>query len=108
MKKKTFFPAKYLPYLKNKFLLTAVGFIVWLSFFDRNDFFTTYGYHKKLKSLKKEDAYYREEIKKYTSDLNNLMTNYKTLEKYAREEYLMKKDNEDVYVIIDESNRKEK
>ncbi len=102
MKKNKLFSSKYLPLLKNKYLLTSVGFIIWLSFFDRNDFITTWTYHKKLKALQKEEAFYDEEIKKNTDDLNNLLTNRQTLEKYAREHYLMKKDNEDIFVTVTE------
>ena len=97
---------KILPHLKNKFILTFLGFFIWLSFFDRNDFITTWSYHNKLESLKSEKAYYESEVIRYTEDLNNLMTNSANLEKYAREKYFMKKDNEDIFVIIDESPKK--
>jgi cell division protein FtsB len=106
MKKSKFtIPKKYIPYLKNKYVLTFLGFLIWLSFFDRNDFITTWSYHKKLESLKNEKAYYQSEVKKYTDDLNNLVTNHSNMEKYAREKYYMKKDNEDVYVVIDERKK---
>jgi cell division protein FtsB len=88
--------------LKNKYFLTFLGFVVWISFFDRNDVITTWNYHKKLTSLRNEEAYYEKEIIKYKTDLNNLMTDVNNLEKYAREKYLMKKDDEDIFVIIDE------
>ncbi len=102
MKKKPSLFKKALPYLKNKYILTFLGALIWLSFFDRNDFITTYSYHQKLESLRKEKQYYESEIKQSTADLNNLMTNSRTLEKYARERYLMKKDNEDLFVIVNE------
>jgi len=92
-----------LPYLKNKYVLTLIGALVWISFFDRNDIITTMRYHRKLENLKKEKAYYEAEILKYRDDLDNLMSSPENMEKYGREEYLMKRDNEDVYVIIDES-----
>ena len=96
-----------LPYLKNKFVLTLIGALVWISFFDRNDIITTMRYHRKLENLKKERAYYEAEILKYQSDLDNLMSSPENLEKYGREEYLMKRDNEDVYVVIDETKLEE-
>ena len=108
MKKNKFFiPRRYLPLFKNKFTLTLLGFLIWLSFFDRNDFITTWSYHNKLESLISEKLYFEEEIKKNTEDLNNLLTNYKTMEKFAREHYLMKKDNEDIYVIVEEKREEE-
>jgi cell division protein FtsB len=97
--------AKYLKYAKNKYILTLLGFVVWLSFFDRNDFLTTWTYHQKLVSLRTEKQYYDDEIKRYTEDLNNLVTNHKTMEKYAREKYYMKKDNEEVFLIIKEESK---
>ena len=107
MKKSKFFISnKYLTYLKNKYILTFLGALIWLSFFDRNDFITTWSYHNKLKSLQNEESYYEEEIQKYNADLKNLMTNHANMEKYAREKYYMKKDNEDVYVIVDDRKRK--
>lgn len=108
MKKVKFHPAtQYLRYFKNKYVLTLLGFIVWLSFFDRNDFITTWTYHKKLVSLQTEKQFYEDEIKRHTEDLNNLLTNHATMEKYAREQYYMKKDNEDVYLIIEEKPEEE-
>ena len=107
MKKTNFiFSKKLLPYFKNKFVLTFLGFFIWLSFFDRNDFITTWSYHNKLESLKYEKAYYESEVIRYTEDLNNLMTNRANMEIYAREKYYMKKDNEDIFVIIDETKKK--
>ncbi|MBL0104243.1 MAG: septum formation initiator family protein [Bacteroidetes bacterium] len=94
---------KYLPIIKNKYLLTFVGFLVWLTFFDRNDFITTSAYRHKLTELKAEKSHYDEEILKYKQNLNELMTDHENLEKYARENYYMKKDNEDIFVIVDES-----
>ena len=107
MKKSIFtIPKKYLPYVKNRYVLTFLGALIWLSFFDRNDFITTWAYHKKLQDLCTEKAYYEKEVKRYTEDLNNLITNPANMEKYAREKYYMKKDNEDVYVIVDERKKK--
>ena len=70
------FPKKLIPYIKNKYVLTFFGFLIWLSFFDRNDFITTWSYHKKLENLRNEKAYYESEVIRYTEDLNNLMTNH--------------------------------
>jgi cell division protein FtsB len=102
MKKQAHPALKYLKYFKNKYILTFLGFLVWLSFFDRNDFLTTMTYHDKLVSLRTEQQFYDNEIKRYSEDLNNLVTNHKTMEKYAREKYYMKKDNEEVFLIIRE------
>jgi cell division protein FtsB len=52
-----------------------------------------------LKDLEQSAAYYRQEIEKTKSELNQLKTDAATLEKYAREKYLMKRDNEDIFII---------
>lgn len=100
MKSSNRFVEKVVPVLKNKYVFTGLAFLIWLSFFDRNDFITTNSYRKKLKALEKDKLYYEEEIRIKNAELNDLMTNRKNLEKYAREKYYMKKDNEDIFVII--------
>lgn len=89
-----------LTFIKNKFFLVTVGLIVWLLFFDKNDLFTQMDLIQKRNKLKAERDYYIEEIKKNKHALLELETNKKSLEIFAREKYLMKKDNEDVYVIV--------
>ena len=101
-KEKSVSPQKLVPLLKNKYTITFLGFLAWLSFFDRNDFITTHAYQNTLESLKKEMTYYEEGNKKNLADLNNLLTDHQNLIKYARENYLMKKDNEDIYVFEEE------
>lgn len=91
-----------LPYLKNKYVLASFAFIIWLSFFDRNDFIIQHEYSSKLKDLQKELNYYNSEIERSKRDYDALMTNPKNLEKFARERYFMKKDNEDIFVIVKE------
>lgn len=95
---------KYLPFLKNKYLITILSFIVWLTFFDKNDFFSQFEYKQKLYKLELDKKYYLDEIKKNRTDMVELMTNSKNFEKFAREKYLMKKDNEDVFVIVDDTH----
>ncbi len=93
---------KSLPYIKNKFTLTLVGFIVWVAFFDKNDLLSQLELRSEVKKLENEKIYFVTEIEKNKSDMKELMTNPKNLEKFAREKYLMKKDNEDVFVLVTE------
>ncbi|MGZ3882713.1 MAG: FtsB family cell division protein [Bacteroidia bacterium] len=86
--------------LKNKYFLTTIGIVVWLLFFDKNDVFTQYDLISKLNKLQADRDYYIAEIQHNRNDINELQTNKKSLEKFAREKYLMKKDNEDVFVIV--------
>jgi len=86
--------------LKNKYFLTLTGIVVWLFFFDKNDVFTQYELIEKCRKLNKEKAYYQAEIENNKLSLKELMTNKKSLETFSREKYLMKKDNEDVFVFV--------
>ncbi|MFL5763287.1 MAG: FtsB family cell division protein [Bacteroidia bacterium] len=93
---------RIIPVLKNKYFLTVVALGVWVIFFDKNDLRTELGLRKDVKKLEEERNYFDREIRSITSDLRELYTNPKTLEKFAREKYLMKRDNEDIFVIVEE------
>lgn len=86
--------------IKNKYFLTAIGIVVWLLFFDKNDVFSQYDLIEKCRKLQKEKEYYLVEIENNKRNLNELQTNKKSLETFARETYLMKKENEDVFVFV--------
>jgi cell division protein FtsB len=85
---------------KNKYFLVSLAFVVWMIFFDKNDLFSQYQYHQEVSKLKQERDFYLKETAKVRKDLDELTSNPQMLEKFAREKYLMKKDNEDVFVIV--------
>jgi cell division protein FtsB len=89
-------------WLKNKYVITGILFLIWLLFFDRNDLVSQYKSRNELRKLEEEKKFFIEEIKKDNENLTDLKTNPKTLEKFAREKYLMKKDNEEIFVIVEE------
>lgn len=84
---------------RNKFFLVTLAFVVWMIFFDKNDLLSQYQYHQQVSKLKQERDFYQKETAKAHQDLDELTTDKEKLEKFAREKYLMKKDNEDVFVI---------
>ncbi|MDB5122857.1 MAG: Cell division protein FtsB [Mucilaginibacter sp.] len=86
--------------VKNKFFLVSLAFLVWMIFFDKNDLFSQYQYHQQVNKLKQERDFYQKETAKVARDLDELTSNPQKLEKFAREKYLMKKSNEDVFVIV--------
>jgi cell division protein FtsB len=92
--------------LKNKFFLVTLAFVVWMIFFDRNDLFSQYQYHQQVKKLRVERDFYKAQTDQVNKELNELTTNPQQLEKFAREKYLMKKTNEDVYVVVPDSTEK--
>lgn len=77
--------------------------LAWLLFFDRYDFMTQYATVKELKQLQEEKDYYLTEITKNENDLHHLKNDPVYLERFAREQYLMKQAHEDVFIIIDNS-----
>lgn len=97
---------RLLQLFKNKYFLISVVFLVWLIFFDRNDLLSQYEYRQQLNKLKEEHAFYTKETADVQKQLNELTSNKEKLEKFAREKYLMKKDNEDVFVIVTEKKEK--
>lgn len=89
--------------LKNKYILTAVTFAVWMLFFDNRDVITTHFRHRaELNRLEESRAWYEQEITKTRRELDELRSNPGVLEKYAREKYRMKRDNEDLFVISED------
>ena len=85
---------------RNKYLIAAAAFVVWMLFFDKNDMLSQYEYRTEVNKLQEEKDFYTDETAKVKKDLNELNTNLKTAEKFASEKYYMKKSNEDVFVII--------
>lgn len=95
------------PYwLKSKYVLTLVGFAVWMLFFDDRDVFTTHFRHPhELNQLKESKAHYEREIVNTRNELTQLKSNASAIEKYARERYFMKRDNEDLFIVSQASPR---
>jgi cell division protein FtsB len=95
-------PFKIPKYLTNRYALTGVVFLVWILFLDQNNIVNQLQYRMDLNELEGEKEFYVDEIEKTNMDLEELKSNPKTLEKFAREKYLMKKDNEELFVIVEE------
>lgn len=91
--------------IKNKFTIASLAFVVWMLFFDQNDLSSQMHYVKQRKNLEAEKEFYEKEISKVERSLDELSSDPKELEKFAREKYLMKKDNEDIYVIVEEDEK---
>jgi cell division protein FtsB len=87
--------------IRNKYLIAALIFLVWLFVFDRNSLIDRIKYTHSLKEMEAEKQYYLESIEENSQRLEELKTDRENLEKYAREQYFMKRENEDVYIIIE-------
>lgn len=83
----------------NKYLLTGVAFIVWMLFFDRNDISLQISRISELNQLQNSEKVMTQRIADTHTELDNLKNSPETLEKYAREKYLMKRPNEDLFIV---------
>ncbi|MBI1286397.1 MAG: septum formation initiator family protein [Flavobacteriales bacterium] len=99
MKKFRSIVLKIKPYASNKFIVTLAIFLVWMTFFDENNFITLVQNRMKLAELEAEKEHYVNEIKESEEDLKLLQNDKELLEKFAREKYLMKKENEEIFVF---------
>lgn len=93
-------------WLKNKYLLSFAAFAAIILFLDKNDLFTQSARVKELRDLHKSKLYYQTQISAETKELELLKSNPATLEKYAREKYMMKRDNEDLFIISEDPDIK--
>ena len=91
-------PFKYM----NKYVLTLVGLFLWLLILDETDLFTLYKYRKNVSELQAEKEFLKEQIIEVKENLHALSNNPGELERFAREHHYMKKEDEDLFVMIEE------
>ena len=96
---KTFF-LNLPPIFRNVFFLTGIVFAAWMLFFDENNMMVQYNRRHELAGLRKKTGFYKQEITKVEKQYQELTNSAESQEKFARENYMMKKDNEDVFVIV--------
>ncbi|MBN1118205.1 MAG: septum formation initiator family protein [Bacteroidales bacterium] len=94
----------YLPVIfklfQNKYFVAAFAFVVWVSLFDENNLLERRQLLKELSQLEKDKQYYTRRIEEDAARLRELQTNNDNLEKFAREQYLMHRSDEEVFVIV--------
>ncbi len=88
------------PILKNKYVLTSIIFIIWILLFDSNNLIARFKEVRELNNLKRDRGYYIKKIEVDKRKLYELKTDNHNLEKFAREQYHMKKADEDLYIIL--------
>ncbi len=87
-------------FLRNKYFLTITIFIVWITLLDTNNLIERFRQVAELNKLKSEKDYFSKKIEEDKKKLNELRTDDHNLEKFAREQYKMKKKDEDLYIIL--------
>lgn len=88
--------------IRNKYVITFLIFYFWLFFFDQHSIWERKDHESTIDLLEKEKAYFIDKIENDKNRIHELKTNRKNLEKFAREQYLMKKENEDIFIVIEE------
>lgn len=92
---------KIIDILKNKYVIAGIVFLLWILFFDQNNILNRISDYRYLNKMKEQCDYYAKKIDNDAQRTIELMTDDDNLEKFAREQYLMKKSNEEVFVIIE-------
>ena len=90
--------------LRNFYTATLVAWLVWILALDNNNLRVVISNRMKMKELEKEKGVLQEKIGQVKKERDEVFGNPKMLEKWAREKFMMRRPNEDVYVIIDENN----
>ncbi len=98
------------PLLRNKYFLAVAIFLIWVFLLDSNNLIDRFSQMNEIRKLKKEKEYYEKKIKEDRKTIESLKEDDDYLEKFAREKYLMKKENEDLFIVLTpgEERRKSK
>jgi cell division protein FtsB len=99
---KAFYHSRYGFMVRNKYMLTTCLFILWMLMFDQNNLNERRKNNRDYNQLIREREYFQAKIEENRKRIQELKTNNDNLEKFAREQYLMKKDNEDIFIIVDD------
>ena len=86
--------------LRNKYIAALTGFIILMLFIDHNDIFVQLDRRRQLNELLASKRFYEQQIEQTKKNLSDLQNNSAALERYAREKFLLKKDNEDLFVVV--------
>lgn len=89
-------------WVKNKYFLLFAFFLIWVLLIDSNNLYQLVRRKQTLNKLNQQEKVYKKELEQYLEQQKAFKNDKEALEKFAREEYRMKKDDEDVFVIITE------
>lgn len=88
----------FFKFITNIFVLILIPFIIWMLFFDENSYLVHRKFDKEIKDLENTIDFYKKKIEEDKKTIESLQDSLE-LERFAREKYLMKKENEDIYII---------
>ncbi|MFC6267963.1 FtsB family cell division protein [Frigoriflavimonas asaccharolytica] len=90
-------------YFLNKYLIAITAFLVWMIFFDSTSFLVINEMNKEINKYEKQLDFYKTEYEKNDAFYKKLMNNKDEKEKFARENYFMKKPNEEIFILVVDS-----
>lgn len=90
-------------YVLNKYFITIFLFLIWMVFFDNTSFLVVNELNSEIKKYENQLVYYKDEYKKNDDFYKKLMNNKSEKEKFARENYFMKKPNEEIFILVVDS-----
>jgi len=90
-----------MPLLRNRYAVTFLAFIIWIGFFDQNNLIERFELSSRIKELERQKVHYKNEIVNNKKRIEELQSDPENLEKFAREQYLMKKPDEDIFIVIE-------
>lgn len=93
---------KWLGYFINRYTIVGVAFIIWMLFFDQNSLITHRELDKQIRTLERDEAYFKKNLENENEKLKMLQNNPAEIERIAREKFYLKKDNEDIFIIQQE------
>ncbi|MDX5339441.1 MAG: septum formation initiator family protein [Cyclobacteriaceae bacterium] len=91
---------KLIKYTSNFYAVATLFFLFWMIFIDSNNLVNQIRLSKKLWDLENQKEFYQEKKTQIKAEREELMSNPELLEKFARERYFMKKETEDLYVVV--------
>jgi cell division protein DivIC len=83
----------------NKYLIVFVAFAVWVTFFDEHSLIHRFQSYRRISEMENELKYYQDEINATKQKKTELQSSDENLEKFAREHYFMKRQDEDIFII---------
>lgn len=96
---------KYFKFFTNVYVIILIPFLIWMAFFDENSYITHRKFNNEIKDLESTISFYKDKIAKDKATIKKLEDSLE-LERFAREKYLLKKENEEIYIIEFDSLKK--
>ena len=93
--------------IRFRYYILFGAFVLWMVFFDNNNLFYRLSISREIRGLEQMKTFHQKELGRLNRQKSELFSNERNLEKFAREKYHMKRDNEDIFIIIKDSSERD-